>query len=311
MNENEIAVREPNHLIALALEKNADPETLSKLMDLQERWEAGLARKAFVIAIASFKQEAPAVLKKGERANFGAGKAAYSYANLGSIVQEISALLGKYELSASWETRQDDKGLVVVSCHITHAAGHRESVTLRGPADTSGSKNPIQAIGSTVTYLERYTLLAALGLSTGEDDNDNHVNDKKDIMPPDRKSEAPKTTAATNTENTLTAVISQFIPSPGEKKPWTIIADSKKFTNFDKKLAVIAEGLKGQASVIKYAKVGNFHNLIGIEAVAGTTHTEKTSTGCTETPDKCADSMVDGETGQYGCSKTGENCPNA
>ena len=34
--------------------------------------------------------------------------------------------------------------------------------------DTSGSKNSIQAISSAVTYLQRYTLLAATGLSTSE-----------------------------------------------------------------------------------------------------------------------------------------------
>lgn len=191
MSENEVAVVEksPSVLIAMALDKNADPEVLSKLMDLQERWERNCSQKAFVVAMTAFKQEAPSVMKKHERANFGPGKASYSYANLGSIVQEISALLGKHELSSSWETSQDDKGLVVVSCHVTHSAGHRETVTLRGPADTSGSKNPIQSIGSTVTYLQRYTLLAVLGLATKVDDDGNGGNSQKpDITPPQSKS---------------------------------------------------------------------------------------------------------------------------
>jgi hypothetical protein len=165
--------KSPDQLIALALEKGADPGTLEKLMDLQERWEAGNARKAFVIAMSGFKQEAPAVLIKGDKVDFSTakGRTHYNYANLGSIVQEITAILGKFSLSASWETSQTEKDDIVVTCHITHAAGHRESVTLRGPADESGNKNRIQAVGSTVTYLQRYTLLAALGLATGEDDD--------------------------------------------------------------------------------------------------------------------------------------------
>ena len=41
-------------------------------------------------------------------------------------------------------------------------------------ADTSGSKNSIQAIGSTVSYLERYTLYAILGLASADQDDDGH-----------------------------------------------------------------------------------------------------------------------------------------
>lgn len=40
------------------------------------------------------------------------------------------------------------------------------------PVDTSGSKNAIQAIGSTVTYLQRYTLLSGCGLAAASTDDD-------------------------------------------------------------------------------------------------------------------------------------------
>jgi hypothetical protein len=39
-------------------------------------------------------------------------------------------------------------------------------------ADSTGNKNNIQSIGSTRTYLQRYTLVGALGLSTADEDND-------------------------------------------------------------------------------------------------------------------------------------------
>ena len=60
----------------------------------------------------------------------------------------------------------------MVTCKITHVKGHSEETTLSAPSDTSGSKNAIQAIGSTITYLERYTLLALTGLATSEMDDD-------------------------------------------------------------------------------------------------------------------------------------------
>jgi hypothetical protein len=42
---------------------------------------------------------------------------------------------------------------------------------LRAGADQSGAKNSIQAIGSTISYLQRYTLKAALGLAAANDDD--------------------------------------------------------------------------------------------------------------------------------------------
>lgn len=64
------------------------------------------------------------------------------------------------------------EGLVKVTCRITHVLGHYEETALSAAKDESGGKNSIQAIGSAVTYLQRYTLLSLLGLATKEQDND-------------------------------------------------------------------------------------------------------------------------------------------
>ncbi len=89
---------------------------------------------------------------------------------MANVVEKISAELSKHGLSASWTTKQN--GAILVTCKITHILGHSEETTLSAPSDTSGSKNAIQAIGSTITYLERYTLLALTGLATEDQDND-------------------------------------------------------------------------------------------------------------------------------------------
>jgi hypothetical protein len=189
----------PSQLIALAIDRQADPDTLSKLLDLQERYEAGQARKLYVLAMTAFKRESPAVMKKTAEVDFTStkGRTAYNYANLGSIVQEVTTIMSKHGLSASWETRQESNGNISVTCHITHSAGHRESVTLAGPPDDSGNKNRIQAVGSTVTYLQRYTLLAALGLATGDDDDGRGGKKKPDIAAPKEKAPAEDETITT------------------------------------------------------------------------------------------------------------------
>lgn len=163
----------PMQMLQMALERGTDLDQLQKLMDLQERWEKNEARKAFVVALSDFKA-APPTLMKNKKASFGkdnSAKTEYEYATLPQVVGVIAPALSKHGLSHRWSTSQDDKA-IVVTCTLTHVMGHSESVTLQAPADITGSKNAIQAIGSTVTYLERYSLLAITGLAAAGQDDD-------------------------------------------------------------------------------------------------------------------------------------------
>jgi hypothetical protein len=92
--------------------------------------------------------------------------------------------LSKYGLSASWSVKQN--GTISVTCKITHIKGHFEETTLSAASDTSGSKNAIQAIGSTLTYLERYTLLALTGLATFDGDDDGQAAEVEYISDKER-----------------------------------------------------------------------------------------------------------------------------
>ena len=70
-----------------------------------------------------------------------------------------------------------------MTCKITHEQGYSEETTITAPADLTGSKNVIQAIGSTISYLERYSILALTGLTTYEMDNDaNNVNNANNVV---------------------------------------------------------------------------------------------------------------------------------
>jgi len=167
--EVKIEANSPATLIQQAVAGGADLEKLEKLMVLQERWDANEAKKAYHKSMSQFKANPP-VIEKDKKVSYGAGKTAYNHASLANVCAKISSELSKYGLSASWSTKQN--GSVVVTCRITHVQGHSEETSLSAPADGSGSKNPIQAIGSTITYLERYTLLALTGLATSDQDDD-------------------------------------------------------------------------------------------------------------------------------------------
>ena len=159
----------PPQMLALAVERGADISQLEKLMDLQERWEAGEAKKAFVSAMSEFKASPPKI-NKNRSVEFGTTK--YKHASLGHVCDQIGGGLGVVGISYRWLTTQDDKGVIRVTCILTHQRGHSEETALRSNPDQSGGKNSIQAIGSTVTYLQRYTLLAATGMATDEQDDD-------------------------------------------------------------------------------------------------------------------------------------------
>lgn len=153
----------PMDMVAQALTSGASIEVLSKLMDLQERWEKTQARKDFDEAIASAKAEIKPVArnKKGHNDK--------RYADFSAYAREVDPILAEHGLSYRFRTEQDDR--IKVTCVLSHRGGHSETNTLAGPADSSGSKNAIQAIGSTLTYLQRYTLTQALGLAASDDDD--------------------------------------------------------------------------------------------------------------------------------------------
>lgn len=168
--ENSVAVTQttPAHLLNIAIEKGADLDKLEKLMDLQMRWEQSNARKAYHEAMAQFKANPPEI-EKDKKVAYGNTK--YNHASLSNVTAKINSELSKYGLSASWTTTQTDKG-VTVTCKISHVMGHSEETSLTAGLDKSGAKNDIQALGSTISYLERYTILALTGLATSEMDDD-------------------------------------------------------------------------------------------------------------------------------------------
>lgn len=169
-------VNQARDVVALAIEKGASMETLEKMMALQERYEANEARRAYHVSMSEFKANPPKIIKDAHvKYSTSKGTTDYKHATLANITSTISSELSKYGLSATWHTEQIDK-LIKVTCKITHIMGHSESTSLSASPDDSGGKNTIQAIGSTVTYLERYTLLAATGLATCESDDDGYAS---------------------------------------------------------------------------------------------------------------------------------------
>ena len=168
----------PSDLLSILVQRGADLATLEKFMDLKEREEKNQARKAFVVAMTKFKADPPEIYKDKENKQFKS-----KYSSIDAMVNSTIPKLSKYGLSHSWQIGEIN-GNPQVTCILTHELGHSESATMSAPPDTSGggSKNPIQQIKSTQTYLKIATFEAVTGLVSTEGNLDDDGNASGEIQ---------------------------------------------------------------------------------------------------------------------------------
>lgn len=162
----------PMDMVGRAVASGASIEVVEKLMALHERWEANQGRKAFDEAMSAAKAEIPVIFKSRE-VDFTSskGRTHYRYEDLAEIAKTVNPILGRHGLSYRFRTTSPANEPVTVTCIVSHRQGYSEENTLSAGRDESGNKNSIQAIGSTLTYLQRMTLKAALGLAASSDDD--------------------------------------------------------------------------------------------------------------------------------------------
>lgn len=149
-------------------------EVIRELKSMAKELAADEARRAFDAALSDARAEIPVIVKNrtvGYDHKSGEGKTSYRHEDLGEIARTVDPILSRHGLSYRFRTTSEPNAPVVVTCIVAHRAGHSEENTLSAGRDESGKKNSIQAIASTITYLQRYTLKAALGLAASDDDD--------------------------------------------------------------------------------------------------------------------------------------------
>lgn len=162
-----------NMLQTILLNPSITPERANQAFDFYQRVERERAEKAFYAALAAFRAEVKPVIKsrKVAHATRAGDQKEYDHEDLAGIAEAVDALLGKHGLGYKFGTEANPNEPIRVTCVLFHALGHKEMTSLPGPRDDSGGKNPLQALGSTLTYLQRMTLKAALGLAAARDDD--------------------------------------------------------------------------------------------------------------------------------------------
>lgn len=163
----------PMEMVGRALEMGVSADILKQMMDLRDREEARNAKLAFTQAVAAAKAALRPILKTRQVKYKPEGKPEvnYRHEDLAGIEQQVTPILSANGLSYRFESDNGVDRPITITCILEHVDGHFTRTALSGPPDSGAGKNSLQAIASTTTYLQRYTLKLALGLSVSHDDD--------------------------------------------------------------------------------------------------------------------------------------------
>lgn len=171
--EQSQAINPYDNMLMIAVQAG-NIDTIERMMALKERHEANEARKAFTAAKAAFKGESLPIIKDKYNTQFKSW-----YSSLGNIVGTVGPILSKHGLSADWQIAQAGNS-ITVTCILSHALGHSESVPFTVPPDGTGAKNEIQKIKSAITYAKAVTYESACGIASTDANYDDDGNSSKE-----------------------------------------------------------------------------------------------------------------------------------
>ena len=166
---NEVAEQKTSSLIAVIENAVTNPDVdvskMQQLLDMQERIMDKQAVIDFNQAMSELQPQLPQIKKDAKAHNS-------SYATYEQVDSKVRPLYTKHGFSVSFNSQMRDDKTVVYSATLAHKSGHSQSAEMVLPADTSGSKNAIQAVGSTTSYARRYLLSMLLNLVFTDQDDD-------------------------------------------------------------------------------------------------------------------------------------------
>lgn len=154
-----------------AADPNVDIDKLERLLEMQERVTARNARAAYYEALAEMQPHLPVIGERGAISTDRGKTVQSTYALWEDVNEAIRPVLAQYGFSLTFKVRRAE-GEIVTTGILSHRFGHSEETELALPTDSSGSKNAVQAVGSSTSYGKRYTAFALLNItSSGEDDD--------------------------------------------------------------------------------------------------------------------------------------------
>lgn len=163
-----MATDSPIQTIAKLASSGASLEVIQQMKDLVE-WEESRRNKAEFNAAFSM---AKGLFKKAKKSGHNTHLKSY-YSTLSDYDDATKDGLSENGLSWRHNVHIDEKE-IVVTCILSHRAGHYEDTQLRAGTEIlkNNAVNSLQSMGSVQTYLKRMTLCALLGIVSGEEVDD-------------------------------------------------------------------------------------------------------------------------------------------
>ncbi len=179
----DVSARDELHPMVRLLSRQGDLTTdaIERLMAMQERYDALEAERVFRDARAGLLDDLPPVVAKNKSVRFAGTH--YTYADLPQIIRSVMSALKKHGFSISWTNEQQGRD-EIVTCHLSHRGGHEAQNTRRGSVEPRKGQSGVQSSQSTVTYLQRQSLLALLGIVTDDmpDADEQPVDERLDTV---------------------------------------------------------------------------------------------------------------------------------
>jgi hypothetical protein len=148
-----------------ARDPNVDIDKMERLFGMRERMQAQASKTSYLAALAVLQAALPAVERKGT------GHNQKKYARFEDFIETIKDPMKSCHFSLSFRIKQEAALLRIVGV-LGHKDGHQEETELALPADNSGNKNAVQALGSSISYGKRYVGMTLLGIATEDEDDD-------------------------------------------------------------------------------------------------------------------------------------------
>lgn len=162
-------------MLETALASGTSPDDLGKLVDLYERMHDRDAKAAFNKAMIAFQEECPQIPRatKADVVTRKGAKFNYNYADLETIDKIVRPFLSKHGLSRRWGDAKLEGGNIRVAFIVAHLDGHSETTwSLPVPTTTDAGMSDAQKFGSSFNYGKRQVMIAGLGLTTCDPDDD-------------------------------------------------------------------------------------------------------------------------------------------
>ena len=155
------------------LQGDVSIDVIERLCALQERQDAAKAKAALIQALHAFQTDCPVIGKS--RPVYGKDRAKgpqYHFASFADIKKVIQPILERHGLMFSHSVEEK-----FITCTVSHRDGASVESAFPMAAADAPNMNGAQRMASSSSYAKRYSLMGALGIAVGDDDDAQGVPD--------------------------------------------------------------------------------------------------------------------------------------